>query len=96
MQRDWSSTFLLMRKSGHHQGEHQNSWTFPLSKQFELVIDILMHISGESQYILLFCRQSKFKKRSSSPRKFWKQDARTVILATDKGKLIVNEEIYFR
>ena len=41
-----SSTVLLKRRRGHHHGEHQKRWTFPLSKQFKLVIDILMHISG--------------------------------------------------
>ena len=41
-----SSTVLLKRRRGHHHGEHQKRWTFPLSKQFQLVIDILMHISG--------------------------------------------------
>ena len=43
-----SSTVLSKRRRGHHHGEHQKSWTFPLSKQFQLVIDILMHISGLS------------------------------------------------
>ena len=42
-----SSTVLLKRRRGYHHGEHQKSWTFPLSKQFELVIDILMHNAGK-------------------------------------------------
>ena len=39
-----NSTVLLKLRRGHHHDEHQKSWTFSLSKQFQLVIDILMQI----------------------------------------------------
>ena len=51
MQREWELNSYLKRGLCHHHGEHQKSWTFPLSKQFQLVIDSLMHISGSiAQY----------------------------------------------
>ena len=41
MQREWELNVLLKRRRGHHHSEHRKSWTLPLSKQFQLVIDIL-------------------------------------------------------
>ena len=41
MQREWEFNVLLKHRRGHLHSEHRKSWKFPLSKQFQLEIDIL-------------------------------------------------------